>query len=97
MSDTPCSTTRRLWFLQCSDEFDRESCVVKEKFRTLTLQPIEENARDVIRRNDQIIVRNSKIKVLENVEDFNLVKRRIRSDKYRINRRWKNVDGEMFK
>jgi hypothetical protein len=59
LSDAPCFTTRRLWFLQRSDEADRESWVITEKFRMLTLQPIEENARDIIRRNDQIIVRKA--------------------------------------
>ncbi len=64
LSDTPYFTTRRLWFLQRSDEADRESWVITEKFRMLTLQPIEENARD-IRRNDQIIVSRPKIEVSE--------------------------------
>jgi len=54
-----------LWFLLRSDEADRESWVITDKFRMLTLQPIEENARDIIRRNDQIIVSRPKIEISE--------------------------------
>lgn len=70
LSDTPCFTTRRLWFLQRSDESDRESWVIMEKFRVLTLQPIEEDAREIIRRNDQTIVNHCSkpIEVLDNVQ-----------------------------
>ena len=56
LSVTSCVTTRRLWFLQRSNESDRETWVIMEKFKILTLQPIEENAGHVIRMNDQTIV-----------------------------------------
>ena len=56
LSVTSCVTTRRLWFLQRSDESDRETWVIMEKFKILTLQPIEENAGHVVRMNDQTIV-----------------------------------------
>lgn len=34
LSDTPCFTTRRLWFLQRSDESDRETWVIMEKLNS---------------------------------------------------------------
>ncbi|MCJ1364008.1 hypothetical protein MMC16_003117 [Acarospora aff. strigata] len=56
LSDASCTTVRRLWFLQRCGEPDDKKWTVIEKLRILTLMPIEEDGRSIIRRNDQTIL-----------------------------------------
>ena len=53
LSGTACVTPRRIWFLQRSNESDRQTCAIVEKYRMLALQPMEANVMKVIRRNDK--------------------------------------------